>query len=75
MISLILGVVFIILIIYKFFVIKVPPNFPPGPRIVIPVIGMSLVEVYKILLGEDEIEKLKEENKQLKRENDFYRRR
>ena len=60
MISLILGVVFIILIVYKFFVIKVPPNFPPGPRIVIPVIGMSLVEVYKILLAEDEIEKHKE---------------
>ena len=60
MISLILGMVFLILIVYKFFVIKVPPNFPPGPRIIIPLIGMSLVEVYKLLLGEDEIDKHKE---------------
>ena len=63
MISFVIGVVLLIVIVYKFFVIKVPPNFPPGPRIVIPVIGMSLIEVYKLLLGQDEIEKHKEYRK------------
>ena len=63
MIFLIVGVVLLMGIVYKFFIIKVPTNFPPGPRIVIPVIGMSLVEVYKLLLGQDEIEKHKEYRK------------
>ena len=61
--SFIAVVVFFIVIVYKFFITKVPPNFPPGPRIVIPVIGMSLVEVYKLFLGQDEVEKHNEYRK------------
>ncbi len=57
MIYAIVGVVFMAILIYHLFVIKVPPNFPPGPRIVIPILGTSLEEAYRIFMGEDEIEK------------------
>ena len=63
MIYLIFSVIFTILFFYKFFIKKVPPNFPPGPKIVIPILGTSLEEAYRLFLGQDEIEKHKEYRK------------
>ena len=63
MFYLIFSVIFTILFFYKFFIKKVPPNFPPGPKIVIPILGTSLEEAYRLFLGQDEIEKHKEYRK------------
>lgn len=49
--------VFVIWFFYQYCVVRYPPNYPPGPRIIIPFIGTSLEEVYRIVLGQDEIEK------------------
>ena len=57
MIYLILIALILVLLFYTLFVIKIPPNFPPGPRLKIPVIGATLEEVYRLYLDQDEIEK------------------
>ena len=51
------------LLFYKIFFIKRPTNFPPGPLLVIPILNISMVEAYKMLIGQDEIEKHKEYRK------------
>ena len=53
----ILVAVLIILLLYKFCVVKYPPNHPPGPKIIIPIISTSLEEVYRLIIGQDEMEK------------------
>ena len=53
----------VILVFYKFCVVRYPPNHPPGPRIIIPIIGTSLEEVYRLIIGQDEIEKHNEYRK------------
>ena len=63
MIYLILIGLILLLLFYTLFVIKVPPNFPPGPRLKIPVIGATLEEVYRLYLDQDEIEKHEEYRK------------
>ena len=49
-----------ILIFYKIFVIQKPPNFPPGPRLKIPIIETTLEEAYRLFIEQDEIEKHKD---------------
>ena len=66
MIFLIIILLILIILFYKFCVVKVPPNFPPGPRIVIPVLGITLEEAYRLFVGQDEIEKHKEYRKRYK---------
>ena len=53
----ILVAILIISLFYKFCVVKYPPNHPPGPKIIIPIISTSLEEVYRLIIGQDEIEK------------------
>lgn len=53
----------IILLFYKFCVVKYPPNHPPGPKLIVPIIATSLEEVYRLIIGQDEIEKHKEYRK------------
>ena len=63
MIYFVLTLVFLLALFYKFCVIKAPANYPPGPRIIIPVLGITLDETYRLLVGQDEIEKHKEYKK------------
>ena len=63
MIYLIIIAFSLILLFYKIFVIKVPSNFPPGPRLKIPILGISLEEAYRLFLDQDEIEKHKDYRK------------
>ena len=58
-----IGLIAIILLFYKFCVTKPPPNFPPGPRFNVPIINTNVVEAYNLLIGKDEIEKHKEYRK------------
>ena len=63
MIYFIIGVLFVVAVFYRFCLVKVPPNFPPGPRIIIPILGITLEEAYRLFVGQDEIEKHKEYRK------------
>ena len=72
MIYFILCVVLLIALFYKFCVIKAPANYPPGPRIIIPVLGITLDETYRLLVGQDEIEKHKEYKKRYVLFSDTY---
>ena len=60
MIYLILITFTVILVLYKIFVIRIPSNFPPGPRLKIPIIETTLEEAYRLFIEQDEIEKHKE---------------
>ena len=65
MLYIILISLIIILLFYKFCVVKYPPNHPPGPKLIVPIIATSLEEVYRLIIGQDEIEKHNEYRKRL----------
>ena len=56
---------------YQIFVIKVPTNFPPGPRLKIPILGISLEEAYRLFLDQDELEKHKDYRKKYENKTNY----